>query len=293
MPKRSTHTYASEENEDVTQLLVYYCLYCGETAVILDSALESLPKRKTDASAVLETKEHMFKMMLDKGEQKLIKRKNGYERQFRLNCKKCELPIAYQSVKDKPEHIFMLDGSLSANPKVSMKQVEVPRCIQPTTSGDVKMKIRITVEGPRCSIVDINDDCVKVTVKDCSYLGDEEMVEKKQKELLNMFLQKTLGLASKDQIKVDMGDNMKTKILLLKEIPPATIYDRLQEVMNQKTKMGFVTAPGGVATAELFERMPGTESTDTYGTENLRKRQKPTKENPFPDQPHLPSGAKR
>lgn len=293
MPKRSTHTYASEENEDVAQLLVYYCLYCGETAVILDSSLETLPKRSTDASAVLETKQHMYKLMLEKGEQKLIKRQGGYERQYRLNCKKCELPIAYQCVKDKPEHIFLLDGGLSAQPKVSMTQVEVPRCIQPTTSGDVKMKIRITIEGPRCAIDEINDDCVKMTVKDCSYLGDEEMVEKKQKELLNMFLQKTLGLASKDQISVDMGQNMKTKILLLKEIPPATVYARLQEVMNQKTKMGFVTLPGGVATATLFERMPGTESTETYGSENLRKRQKPTKENPFPDQPTLPSGAKR
>ncbi len=35
MPKRSTHTYASEENDDVGQLTVYYCLYCGQNALIL------------------------------------------------------------------------------------------------------------------------------------------------------------------------------------------------------------------------------------------------------------------
>jgi len=291
MPKRSTHTYASEENEDVSQLLVYYCLYCGETALILDSALENLPKRSTDASAVLETKTHMHKIMLEKGEQKLIKRNGGYEQQYRLNCSKCELPIAYQSVKETPEYVFFLDGSLSAQPKVSFKQVDVPRCIQPTASGAVKLKVHTTIEGPRCIINSVDDDCLRMTVKDCSHLG-EEAGDKKQKELMMMFLQKTLGLAGKHQIKIDMGANMKTKILLIDDIPPATVYERLQEVMSQKTKMGFVDIHGR-ATAQLFERMPGTESEEKYGTENLRKKQKPTAENPFPDQPSLPSGAKR
>ena len=97
MPKRSTHTYVSEENQDVAQLLVYYCLYCGQTALIngayqrhpafpspaaarlaslgdcrawfaadrlcvADVALDALPKRKTDGSLVLETKQHMYKV---------------------------------------------------------------------------------------------------------------------------------------------------------------------------------------------------------------------------------------
>jgi len=80
----------------VGQLTVYYCLYCGQNALILDCALESLPKRKTDGSAVIEAKTHMYKLTLDKGEHKLIKRSGGLERQYRLNCSKCELPIAYQ-----------------------------------------------------------------------------------------------------------------------------------------------------------------------------------------------------
>lgn len=291
MPKRSTHTYASEENEDVSQLLVYYCLYCGETSLIIDAAIDTLPKRKTDKSSVIETKKHMHKAMLEKGEAKVIKRSKGFERQFRLNCKKCELPIAYQSVKEKPEQIFLLVGSLSAQPKVSFKEEDIPHSIQPTKNGEVKLKVHIKIEGPRCVITDVGDDCVRMTVKDCSHLG-EETADKKQKELMNMFLQKTLGLASKDQIKVDMGANMKTKILLIEGIPPATVYERFKEIMQQKTKMGYVDKHG-TATTELFERMPGTEETDRYGEANLRKKQRPTVENPFPDQPLLPNGAKR
>jgi len=64
-----------------------------------------------------------------------------------------------------------------------------------------------------------------------------------------MFLQKILGLASKDQIKVHMGDSMKTKILMLKEIPPSTVNERLQNVMesSDKAKFGYVDKHGQVS----------------------------------------------
>jgi len=102
-------------------------------------------------------------------------------------------------------------------------------------------------------------------------------------------LQKTCGLASKDQIKVHMGANMKTKILILKEIPPQKIFERLKQAMQNagEVQVGYVDKHG-VATTELFEKMPGTED-DSFGSGNLRKRQKPSKENPFPDQPALKS----
>jgi len=294
MPKRSTHTYASEENDDVTQLVVYYCLYCGQTAVILDTTLESLPKRKTDASAVLETKGHKNKLMLEKGEQKLIKRSGGYERQFRLNCAKCELPIAYQSKKELPEHVFLLDGALSIQPKVSFTEDDIPPCIQPTKSGDVKMKIQITIEGPRCILLSMDEDTVKLQVKDCQYLG-KEAGNKKQNELMMMFLQKTLGLATKDQIKVDMGANLKTKVLMIKDIPPTTVVQRLQKAMEmaKEVKYGAIDRHGQ-ATADMFERMPSTDG-ETFGSDVQKKKRRvmPTVENPFPDQPVLPSGSKR
>lgn len=148
------------------------------------------------------------------------------------------------------------------------------------------MKVHVKIEGPRCIITDIGEDALEMTVKDCSHLG-EDKAEAKQKDLLHMFLQKTLGLASKDQIKYHMGANMKTKIMLLKEIPPSKVYERLKQAMakSDDIQVGYVDKHG-VATTELFERMPGTED-EAFGAGNLRKRQKPTKENPFPDQPAM------
>lgn len=256
MPKRSTHTYASEENDDVGQLTVYYCLYCGQNALIIDAALESLPTRKTDRSAVIEDKAHMYRLLLEKGEHKLIKRSGGFERQFRLNCSKCDLPIAYQCEREQPRCVFLLDGSLSAQPKVSFDhgESEVPKCIQSTGTGEVKLKLYAKVEGPRCVIQEITDDHVKILVKDAP--GGE----KKQNELMIMFLQKAIGLESKSQINIDMGKSMKNKVLVIKEIPAVTVYRRLKEAMNARQEIGPVSksqTPGLRAmTGAWFEKMP-------------------------------------
>lgn len=302
MPKRSTHTYASEENDDVGQLTVYYCLYCGQNALILDCALESLPKRRTDGSSVIETSKHMHKLTLEKGENKLIKRSGGLERQYRSNCSKCELPVAYQSERENPQHIFILDGSLSAQPKVSFNDADVPPCITPTQTGDVKLKIHVTVQGTRCAITDVKDT-VEIQVKDCSYLGSEDgSAEKKQNELMMMFLQKILGLASKDQLKIDMGKTTKNKVLLLKEIPPVTVYNRLLDSMSAPTAFGAASRHGTFS-GEMFERMP--KSADKSGTTEHREQhtgsgvskwgddEPAAPYNPFPDQRTLPSGPAR
>jgi len=209
---------------------------------------------------------------------------------FRLNCEKCELPIAYQTKKDNPEHIFLLDGSLSAQPKVSFKEDRIPPCIQPTKGGDVKMKIRVKIEGTRCELLELEEDVVLLKVKDCAHLG-EDTAEKKQNELMMMFLQKTMGLASKDQIKIDMGKNLNTKILLIKDIPPTMVYQRLKSAMNAPVKFGAVDKHGQ-ATADMFERMPSTDG-GTFGVASKRKKAMPTQNDPFPDQPVLPSGARR
>ena len=56
-----------------------------------------------------------------------------------------------------------------------------------------------------------------------------------------MFLQKILGLASKEQIKIHMGANMKTKILMLKEIPPGTVNERFLTLFRFPSLMRMLT----------------------------------------------------
>lgn len=125
------------------------------------------------------------------------------------------------------------------------------------------------MEGPRCAITKITDETVEMTCKDCHYLADAFDKEKREKELMLMYLQKILGLASKEQIKVAMGDKMKNKVLLLKQIPPPTIFERLNESMNLKQEYG-ATSLHGVYSAEFFERMPKTAGA-TFGDAESKK----------------------
>ncbi|BFG30406.1 hypothetical protein CerSpe_166800 [Prunus speciosa] len=51
MPKRTTHTYSSEDaapDGPDSDLFVYYCKHCGSHLLITDTQLQKMPKRKTD-----------------------------------------------------------------------------------------------------------------------------------------------------------------------------------------------------------------------------------------------------
>ena len=58
-------------------LQVYYCAYCGAFALIIDTLLESLPRRATDRALVLEERKFAIKKNLVPGVTKLVKRCGG------------------------------------------------------------------------------------------------------------------------------------------------------------------------------------------------------------------------
>ena len=64
MPKRSTVTYSSEDAPDYNEakIVVYYCRYCGDHALISDAVLNKLPKRKTDNARVLDTEKYTVRL---------------------------------------------------------------------------------------------------------------------------------------------------------------------------------------------------------------------------------------
>eukprot|EP00026_Physarum_polycephalum_P011104 Phypoly_transcript_11303.p1 GENE.Phypoly_transcript_11303~~Phypoly_transcript_11303.p1 ORF type:complete len:347 (+),score=53.93 Phypoly_transcript_11303:121-1161(+) len=93
--RRFTQNFASKEEEEDTRLNVFYCLHCGSFSLILDTALSSLPRRRTDGSYVLEEAKILRKNMRE-GDVKVVKRVNGLERQYRLECPECLLFMAYR-----------------------------------------------------------------------------------------------------------------------------------------------------------------------------------------------------
>ena len=71
----------SEEQFDTSGLAVFYCVCCGNFAMISAMDLTKLPKRRTDGSLVVDEKvvKGMKGMVL--GETKLLKREKGMEKQ--------------------------------------------------------------------------------------------------------------------------------------------------------------------------------------------------------------------
>jgi len=219
MPKRSTHTFASEENAEPDVLRVYYCLYCGTRALVLDADIAKLPTRDTDKASVLCTDAHTYRMLLEKGEHKLIQRPGGYERQYRMNCTKCDLPISYQNQAENPAYLFLLPDSLSAQPKVSFGDDDVPNAIQPTVDGEVRVSFTVVSKGDRCSIKRVQGDSVEIEIKDVE--SDE-----RKNALFTQYLCHTLG-ADKEGCVLDFGAQSRTKVFLIKDQTPSDVYKKL------------------------------------------------------------------
>eukprot|EP01134_Creolimax_fragrantissima_P000368 CFRG0368T1 len=107
--------------ETEVPLTVYYCL-CGHLALIIDTKLEALPKRKRDGAAVIERKHHYHKLSFDEGVMVKVKRKEGgSERQSRLLCQNCKLPLFYEpgqkSTYKAPDrtYVYVIPGSVYTN----------------------------------------------------------------------------------------------------------------------------------------------------------------------------------
>ena len=131
MPKRTTHTYSSEDAAPEgphSDLFVYYCKHCASHVLITDTQLQKMPKRKTDKAYVLDKTKHLARFNVHHAGKVLLKRGEGkLEKQFRMNCMGCGLFVCYRADHDfdSSSLIYVLDGALSTvaaetNPQVHL-----------------------------------------------------------------------------------------------------------------------------------------------------------------------------
>ncbi|ORX93073.1 hypothetical protein K493DRAFT_176342, partial [Basidiobolus meristosporus CBS 931.73] len=117
MPKivsNSTVATTDANEADNQPLKVYYCL-CGEYILIIDCVLDSLPRRKTDHAIILPRGQRHYKVNVKRGETVMLKRPNGYEKQYRLLCPRCQVIVAYEANPNPSgEYTYILDGAISA-----------------------------------------------------------------------------------------------------------------------------------------------------------------------------------
>ncbi|KAI8973536.1 hypothetical protein BDF20DRAFT_882909 [Mycotypha africana] len=101
-------------NDQSTSLHVYYCL-CSEFLLAIDADLRKLPKRKTDNAVIVSNTRRTYKLTAQAGECVLLQRREGYEKQFRYHCPRCNLVIAYEmnDVRKSGPYTYILDGALT------------------------------------------------------------------------------------------------------------------------------------------------------------------------------------
>jgi len=119
--RRYTQNFASLPDSEDDKLVIHYCLHCGSYALILDTALSSLPRRRTDNSYVLEDKKILKNNMLP-ADVKVVKRPNGLERQYRLNCSECGLFVGYRPVDftEETRFVYVLPEALGTRQDLTL-----------------------------------------------------------------------------------------------------------------------------------------------------------------------------
>lgn len=94
----------------------YECL-CGEFALCIDVNLPQLPRRKTDSAYIIMKQERNFVLAPSlKSSLKVVKRTQGYEKQYRAHCGSCGLWIAYHQ---EGKFLYVVESSV----KDQIKQV--------------------------------------------------------------------------------------------------------------------------------------------------------------------------
>ncbi|KAH8105923.1 hypothetical protein BXZ70DRAFT_917381 [Cristinia sonorae] len=117
----SSSTDALPTASSTAALRIYYCI-CSEFILVIDKALASHPRRRTDGAIVIRSQDSeagkagVFKLNAVIKEPILVERQGGHERQYRLHCPRCNLPVGYQTtpppMKSGP-FTYILKGSLS------------------------------------------------------------------------------------------------------------------------------------------------------------------------------------
>ncbi|KAA8542133.1 hypothetical protein F0562_023285 [Nyssa sinensis] len=231
MPKRTTHTYSSEDaapDGPDSDLFVYYCKHCGSHVLITDTQLQKMPKRKTDKAYVLDKNKHLARLNINEAGKVLLKRGEGkMEKQFRMNCLGCGLFVCYRAEEDLEfaSFIYVVDGSLSTvAAETNPQDAPVPPCISQLEGGLVQVAIEVEDRAQRSAITRVNADDVRVTVAAPAARGEAN------NELLE-FMGKVLGLKL-SQMTLQRGWNNKSKLLVVEDLSARQVYEKLLEAVQ-------------------------------------------------------------
>merc|ERR1711964_761737 len=88
---------SEDSNVKGTKLHTYYCSVCGTYAVVADSDIFKLPKRRADRAYCMDENKSVHEKYVKPGQRVLVKREGGVETQERFVCKDCGQQLGYRS----------------------------------------------------------------------------------------------------------------------------------------------------------------------------------------------------
>ncbi|RVW52607.1 UPF0235 protein [Vitis vinifera] len=161
MPKRTTHTYSSEDaapDGPESDLFVYYCKHCGSHVLITVNSVDcelgfveiGIGDSWIDARCHTLYSANLYwkRSNQNSGEGKL-------EKQFRMNCMGCGLFVCYRSEEDleSATFIYVVDGALSTvAAETNPQDAPVPPCISQLEGGLVQVAIEVEDRAQRSAI---------------------------------------------------------------------------------------------------------------------------------------------
>jgi len=223
MPKRATHTYESEKDgvKDA-ELNVHYCMCCGESVLILGPGvqLSSLPKRKTDGAYVLEQGVTVFKLKSSEGATKLLRRAKGFERQYRLNCWNCGVPIAYRCDETEATLTYVLSDSTGLQADLYLQLYQVPPCIQPAGESGVRIAMSVAVGQAKKAITHVSNAEIGISVSAPASegLANAEVLEHMAKILS----------VPRQQLSLSRGWSQRSKFLIVSNAKPVDVFKAIR-----------------------------------------------------------------
>lgn len=173
MPKVVSRSIAVTDSRDsataASDLRIYYCL-CGQMALILDCAINTLPLRPTDGARVLDPGKRAHRVKCSDGEDVVyIRREKGIEKQLRKKCLGCKLPLFYRH--EKPSNIlFILKGALVSQ----AAETRPDNRVQPTKRTKDMGKFSSTT----VSTMDEEEDEIEAREVADSYAENARIIEK-------------------------------------------------------------------------------------------------------------------
>ncbi|KAG2225270.1 hypothetical protein INT45_001494 [Circinella minor] len=108
----SDHTAQGEDQRH--SLHTYYCL-CSEFLLVIDADLRQLPRRRTDNAIIVSNTQRTYKFTAQQEGSVIIKRAEGYEKQYRYHCPRCQLLVAYEMTENRKSgpYTYIVDSALT------------------------------------------------------------------------------------------------------------------------------------------------------------------------------------